>query len=218
LTRRGRYEDSVGVPENRVILAYSHQPRQLPARLHAALRERLPYGRRMRLRGDLRAQALTLVGIELARRLLGQAVGREVAAAALRFPWGGKPHAPGLPDFSISHSGAWVGCAVATAGRVGFDLECAGATPAHALADWTAREAVLKAAGATLAAAAAVAIDGAGAEFGGRRWRLLAPTAPPGCTAALAFEEAAEFVLVPPVTIAENSALDERTSAGRYAP
>ena len=206
------------MPENRVILAYSHQPRQLPARLHAALRDRLPYGRRMRLRGDLAAQAMTLVGIELARRLLGQALGREVAAAALRFPYGGKPHAPGLPDFSISHSGSWVGCAVATAGRVGLDLECAGAAPTRDLGEWTAREAVLKAAGATLDAAAAVALDGAGAEFAGRRWLLLAPAAPPGCVAALALEQPAELVLVPPVTIAENSALDERSSAGRYAP
>ncbi len=213
----------MGVSENRVILAYSHQPRQLPARLHAALRDRLPYGRRMRLRGDLAAQALTLVGIELARRLLGQAVGREVAAAALRFPYGGKPHAPGLPDFSISHSGRWVGCAVATAGRVGLDLECAGpecagTTPARDLGDWTAREAVLKAAGASLDAAARVALDAAGADFGGRRWQLLRPTAPPGCIATLALEQPAELLLVPPVTIAENSALDERTSAGRYAP
>jgi hypothetical protein len=213
----------VGVPENCIILAYSHQPRQLPPRLHAALRDRLPYGRRLRLRGDLEAQALTLIGIELARRLLGQAVGREVAAAALRFPWGGKPHAPGLPDFSISHSGPWVGCAVATVGSVGFDLEfagpeSAGRAPPRDPGDWTAREAVLKAAGATLDAAAAVAIDGAAAEFGRRRWRLLAPAAPPGCIAALAFEEPSVLVLVPPVTIAENSALDERTSTGRHAP
>lgn len=204
--------------ENRVILAYSHQPGQLPPRLHALLRERLPYGRRMRLRGDLAAQALTLVGIELARRLLGRVAGREIAVAELRFPFGAKPQAPGLPDFSISHAGGWVGCAVATAGRVGFDLECAGAAATRDLADWTAREAVLKAAGGALDAAMQVQVDGAEAGFVGRRWRLLRPAPPPGCVAALALEEPAELLLVPPVTIAENSALDERLPARRHAP
>jgi hypothetical protein len=204
---------------NQVILAYSYQPRQLPPRLHAVLRERLPYGRRMRLRGDLRAQALTLAGIELARRLLGAASGREVAAAELRFPHGGKPHAPGLPDFSISHSGAWVGCAVVSSGRVGLDLEeCVRGSQAHDLEDWTAREAVIKAASASLDAAAAVVITGAAAEFAGRRWCLLAPEAPPGCTACIALEEPAELVLVPPGVIAENSAFDERPRTRRHTP
>jgi phosphopantetheinyl transferase len=208
----------MGLPVNRVILAYSHQPRQLPPRLHAALRERLPYGRRMRLRGDLRAQAQTLVGIELARRLLAQASGREVATADLRFPYGGKPRAPGLADFSISHCGAWVGCAVATAGRVGFDLERAAAGAARDPADWAAREAVLKAAGGTLDEAARVEFDGAGAVFAGQRWRLLAPPAPPGCVARVALEGPAELELVPLMAITENSAFDARLPAGRPAP
>jgi phosphopantetheinyl transferase len=206
------------VPENRVILAYSHQPRQLPPALHARLREQLPYGRRMRLKGDLRAQAQTLVGIELARALLGRMSGRAVPGAALRFPWRGRPYAPGLPQFSISHAGEWVGCAVAAAGPIGFDLECLDATPARAAAEWAAREAVLKAAGATLAAAARIALRADGAELDGRRWSLLAPAAPAGCVARVALAAPAPFELVPLQPFAEYSAFDERHSAERHAP
>lgn len=162
----------------------------------AALRAQLPYGRRMRLGGDLGAQEQTLVGIELACRLLGQLGGRSVAAGELCFPWRGKPYAPGLPEFSISHSGAWVGCAVATAGRIGFDLECVAPDARHDPDDWTAREAVLKAAGARLGAYREVAIDGEMAGFADTRWMLRRPPAPPGCVAALALERAAEIELV----------------------
>lgn len=203
---------------NRVILAYSHQPRQLPPALHASLRERLPYGRRMRLAGDLVAQAQTLVGIELARALLGRVAGRPVPATALRFPWRGRPHAPGLPAFSISHAGGWVGCAVATAGAVGFDLECAAPGAPRDPLEWTAREAVLKAAGASLAAAARVRLAGAAAELDGRHWQLLAPPAPPGCVARLALDAPATIELVPSEAFAENSAFDGRIPAGRHAP
>jgi hypothetical protein len=181
---------------DRVILAYSCQPRQLPAPQRVALRAQLPYGRRMRLRGHLRTQDQTLVGIELACRLLGRLSGRSVAAGELRFPLRGKPCAPGLPEFSISHSGAWVGCAVATAGRVGFDLECDAPGARRDPDDWTAREAVLKAAGARLGAYREVAIDGEMAEFAGVRWVLRRPPAPLGCVAALALEQAAEIELV----------------------
>lgn len=181
---------------DRVILAYSCQSRQLPALRRATLRAQLPYGRRMRLGADLRAQDRTLVGIELACQLLAQRCGRSVVPGELRFPSRGKPWAPGLPEFSISHSGAWVGCAVATRGRIGFDLECNAADARHDLADWTAREAVLKAAGAKLDAYREVAIDGDVAWFAGGCWILRRPPAPPGCVATLALEHAAEIGLV----------------------
>ena len=52
--------------------------------MHAALRERLPYGRRMRLAGDPLAQAHTLVGIELAPPPGATRWGRRVSAECVR--------------------------------------------------------------------------------------------------------------------------------------
>ena len=52
----------------------------------------------------------------------------------------------------------------------------------------------------------------------GRRWHLLAPPAPAGCVARLALALPAEIELVPLEPFAENSAFDERNSAGRHAP
>ncbi|MDE2138596.1 MAG: hypothetical protein KGJ68_14280, partial [Gammaproteobacteria bacterium] len=82
-------------------------------------------------------------------------------------PDGGKPHraraAPAAappPDFSISHSGPWVGCAAVAHGLVGFDLE--EGTEAR-LGEWAAREAALKACGAGIAEARAVELTADGA-------------------------------------------------------
>ena len=100
--------------------------------------------------------AETLAGIALALRALTEAGGREVGAGELAFPDGGKPRlrrsgATGEgPEFSIAHSGHWVGCAAVAQGLVGFDVEV-GTT--ERIAQWTAREAALKACGAGIAAA-----------------------------------------------------------------
>jgi phosphopantetheinyl transferase len=53
-------------------------------------------------------------------------------------------------DFSISHSGPWVGCAAIAGARLGLDLEV-GAGPQ--LQQWVVREALLKATGVGLRAA-----------------------------------------------------------------
>jgi phosphopantetheinyl transferase len=164
---------------NRVILAYTRLPRQLPAAPLEQLAAALPYARRLRLARGARARSRSLAGIALACRLLGRLAGRRVAPAQLRFPTGGKPHAPGMPDFSITHAGDWVACALATHGRIGLDLELPGArVPRGTLADWVAREAVIKAAGATLAGMRAVRLGGGGALYSGRRWHLCAPRLP----------------------------------------
>lgn len=97
----------------------------------------------------------TLAGIALALHALGELAGRQVSAAELAFPEGGKPHLAGssahpAPDFSISHSGHWVGCAAVTHGLVGFDVELG---PGERLSAWAAREAALKACGAGVAEA-----------------------------------------------------------------
>ncbi|HMD58454.1 MAG TPA: 4'-phosphopantetheinyl transferase superfamily protein [Steroidobacteraceae bacterium] len=181
-----------------VILAYSSLPGQLPAALRRRLASDLPHARRSRLGSHGPAQSQTLLAIALACQLLARICGHPVSASQLRFPYGGKPRGRGLPDFSITHAGSWVGCAVATAGRVGLDLEVLDgailpafgfcfdpqelqqATDARAaLGIWCAKEATLKAAGATLAEMRAVSVRGDAAQFRRQRWWVHAPPAPP---------------------------------------
>jgi 4'-phosphopantetheinyl transferase len=184
---------------NRVILAYSRLTRQLPAALAAQWRARLGDACVARLRGDARTQAQTIAGVALACRLLSAASGREVATTELQYTPRGKPHAPGLPGFSIAHAGSWVLCALASEGAVGVDVEplvarqslprwsqvfdaherSAARTVRAALAIWTAKEATLKAAGATLAEALRVRVRGQRVEFRGMQWHCRRPTLAP---------------------------------------
>jgi 4'-phosphopantetheinyl transferase len=184
---------------NRVILAYSRLSRQLPAALAAHWHARLGGACAARLRGDARAQAQTIVGVALACRLLSAAAGREVASTELQYTLDGKPHAAGLPGFSIAHAGSWVLCALASEGAVGVDVEplvarqslprwsqvfdaqerAAARTPRAALAIWTAKEAALKATGDTLAEAPRVRVRGRRVEFRGRSWHCRRPRLAP---------------------------------------
>jgi phosphopantetheinyl transferase len=103
-------------------------------------------------------------------------VGREIAPAEIAFPDGGKPRLQGAPacrgkpdesegpDFSISHSGPWVGCAAVARGRIGLDIELG---TDERVSSWTAREAVLKACGAGIGAARAVELRAEGATYRG---------------------------------------------------
>ncbi len=180
---------------NRVILAYSQLPRQLPAASRAAWRTRLALGRALRLPTDALAQSRTLLGVALACRLLGAAVGRVLEPRELRYSANGKPYVPGLPEFSIAHAGGHVLCAVASAGAIGVDIEplvasgalprwaqvfdaqerAAGRNARAALGIWATKEAVLKAAGATLAGLAQVRVRGRRADFRGTHWHCRAP-------------------------------------------
>jgi phosphopantetheinyl transferase len=191
---------------NRVILAYSRLPRQLPAELRAHWRARLTPARALRLSADPCAQASSLLGIALACSLLSAASGRCIEPRALRYTPLGKPHVPGLPAFSIAHAGDWVVCALASAGQVGVDIEPLArpeALPAWrsvfdaeergaarstraALSIWTAKEAVIKAAGAGFAELAQVRVRAREWRFRGRRWHCRAPRIAPGLVARLA--------------------------------
>lgn len=187
-----------------VILAYSSLPGQLPAALSRRLAAELPHARRSRLGSHGPAQSQSLLGIALACQLLTRICNRPVSARQLRFPYGGKPHGRGLPDFSITHTGSWVACAVASTGRVGLDAEelDGGILPAFsycfdpqelqqatnaraALGIWCAKEATVKAAGATLADLAAVSIRGDAAQFRRQRWWVHSPPVPPELTCRL---------------------------------
>jgi len=192
-----------------VILAYSSFPGQLPAAQRRRLAAELPHARRSRLGSYGPAHSQSLLGIALACQLLTRACNRPVSARQLRFPYGGKPYGRGLPDFSITHTGSWVACAVATAGRVGLDLEIldGGILPAFsycfdpqelqqatdaraALGIWCAKEATLKAAGATLAELRAVSVRGDAAQFRQQRWWVHAPPVPPQLTCRLVTDRA----------------------------
>jgi 4'-phosphopantetheinyl transferase len=178
----------------------------LPAALRARWRALLGPACAARLRADARAQSQSLLGMALACRLLSAVCGRRVAARELRYTRNGKPHVAGLPEFSIAHAGSWVLCAVASDGAVGVDLEPlttrarlprwssvfdaqerAGADSARAaLAIWTRKEAVLKAAGGALAELPNVRVRGRQVEFRGQRWHCRSPRVAPRVIACLA--------------------------------
>jgi hypothetical protein len=137
----------------------------------------LPYARRLALRGGRAADQASLAGIALALRALARLMHRAVRADEIVFAPGQKPQlaapalgaaagasraagaagaagatapARALPDFSISHSLPWVGCAAMARGRVGFDVELG--TQAR-VEQWVLREAALKATGEGIRAA-----------------------------------------------------------------
>lgn len=138
----------------------------------------------------------SLIGLALLANLLAPYT--LPSLRCLRWTPLGKPVLPDGPDFSITHSGGFVACAVASRGlSVGIDLEPADrARPAAvrriAAADermalengsvtatelWVAKEAVLKAAGAGLADIRRVHVRSDVASFDGsdfywRRYRL----------------------------------------------
>ena len=117
-------------------------------------------------------------------RALSRVLKRAVQAGELAFAQGHKPHlrmpralgcAAGAAttlqeqcaaDFSISHSGPWVGCAALPCGQIGFDIE--EGSDAGSL-DWVLREAALKATGEGLRALAAARTLEAQADV--VRWR-----------------------------------------------
>jgi phosphopantetheinyl transferase len=168
-----------------VILFYSDLRGEWPEAAAAWFLRSLPYAKRLLVGAQGPDGHKTLAGVSLARRALAAIMGHEVAARDFMFPDGGKPYVPGAVDFSIAHSGPWVGCAVAASGRIGFDVECQRPgieqtvrllvspveaphlTPRSALERWVATEAALKAFGASLREASAVEFRGAHAFFRG---------------------------------------------------
>jgi 4'-phosphopantetheinyl transferase len=160
------------------ILYYSQLRGDWPDAAAALFQRALAYAKRLATDAQEIEGRRTLAGVSLARRALSAWLGRDVAAREFVFPEGGKPHVPGAPDFSIAHSGTWVGCAVVPNGRIGFDVEverpgieqtirllvpveeAEHLTPQTALARWVATEAALKAHGASVREAKQVEFRG----------------------------------------------------------
>ena len=190
---------------NQVILTYSRLPRQLPAAALARWRARLSPARALRLSADAHAQSQSLLGVALACRLLSAASGRPIGPHQLRYSENGKPHAPGLPEFSITHAGPWVLCAMASDGAEGLDIEpltisaalprwltvfdaqerAAAGSARAALSIWTTKEAVIKATGATLAELSRVRVRGRRVEYCGQLWHCRALRIAPHMVARL---------------------------------
>ena len=150
---------------------------------------RLPYAKRLEVAAHSARAPATLAGVALALHALERLTGARIAPGELAFPDGGKPHlayvAPGsaaAPDFSISHSGPWVGCAAVAQGLVGFDVERGTEAP---LTAWAAREAALKACGAGLAEARAVELTAGGARCRGVQLAALTLELFPGAAACV---------------------------------
>ena len=177
-----------------VSLHYTAVPGQPWPALEQAWLPRLPVAKRasiVRLR-EARDRNATLLGIALLGSAL-QAAGVPFDPGAITFRPRAKPALAGAPDFSIAHAASLVGCALASGGRVGFDLEALDAVaPARlrlaldaaeqqrlargeltATAAWVMKEAVLKAAGRDLAAVARVRLDGDAATLDGAMFHLV---------------------------------------------
>ena len=144
------------VESQNLILYYSDLRGQWPEAAARSLARKLRYAKRLEVEALGERGRATLAGVALALRALTHLTGSPVRAADLAFPAAGKPqladaaHAGATPDFSISHSGPWVGCAAVARGCVGFDVELG---MGGRLREWTAREAAAKACGAGLAEA-----------------------------------------------------------------
>ena len=192
---------------------------------------RLPYARRLAVSSGTAAAKASLAGIALALRALARLLGRRVGAGEILFAQGQKPRLtplppPGaagaggaagaaeataaaatldrsLPDFSISHSGPWVGCAAVGRGRVGFDVELG--TDAR-IADWVLREAALKATGTGMRAARELReleLRDGRLYWRGEGWNVRRLALFPGTSACVLSSLALGAVAAQPVALAE---------------
>jgi len=146
---------------------------------------------RRRVVDDRRRSALGWRLLELHLEAAGRG---GLAAAGVDYPASGKPRCEAGLDFSISHSGSLVGCAVSDEGRIGLDVERVRAVSkvswrryltelerARVAADpqslfdlWTRKEAVVKARGkAGIADVPHVVLQGQQARLHGESWHLL---------------------------------------------
>jgi phosphopantetheinyl transferase len=213
------------VESETLILYHTDLRGQWPEDAARALAVRLPYARRLAVSSGSAAAKASLAGIALALRALARLLGRRVAAGEIRFAQGQKPRlAPltatgaggaadataaatsldrGLPDFSISHSGPWVGCAAVAHGRVGFDVEMG---TDERIADWVVREAALKATGAGLRAARELReleLHDGRMYWRGEYWHVRRLALFPGTSACVLSSLALGAVAAQPVALAE---------------
>jgi phosphopantetheinyl transferase len=160
------------VESETLILYHTDLRGQWPEAAARAFAKRLPYARRLAAAADGDGERASVAGVALALRALAHLLGRAVRAGEIVFARGAKPRLAGegaAADFSISHSGPWVGCAAVASGQVGFDVELGDDSRRS---EWVLREALLKAAGVGLRALEDTrALHSAGARAAGLEWR-----------------------------------------------
>jgi len=189
------------VESQTLILYHTDLRGQWPEGHARALAARLPYLKRLAVSGASEAARASLAGVALALRALARATGRPVEAAELSFGTDEKPQLEGrVADFSIAHSGPYVGCAALREGRVGLDLEF-GSDPR--LESWVAREAVVKAAGLGVRALNEVQLTAAGAHCRGASWHARALAQFPGAAACAMTSIPVQAVVAAAVPLAE---------------
>ena len=201
------------VESETLILYHTDLRGEWPRDAARALAARLPYGKRLATSADSPGARASLAGIALALRALSALTGRAVAPGEIVFAQGAKPRlahacaARGVPaderralcpDFSISHSGPWVGCAAVRCGRVGFDVEMGSG---ERIASFVAREAALKACGAGIRALREVRLSAGRASCRGELMYAHALQLFPGAAAcvmsSLAVPELGAYALSP---------------------
>lgn len=200
----------------RMLLHHALVPAELDPSLEARWLASLP-ARRAASLARLRSAAdriATLLGMALLADCARAAGLAPPSAGEIVMPARGKPRWIEGADFSISHSGGRVACALAPRGvTVGLDIEAAGtvtwrdlrlvthATERERFATagldatslWTSKEAVVKAAGAGLAAMREVEASRASAAFRGRRFLLRRPRFARGFACAVALSAGASI-------------------------
>jgi hypothetical protein len=211
--------------ESETLILYQTDMRgQWPEDSARALAARLPYVRRLAAGSGSAAARASLAGVALALRALGRVLGRRVAVGEIVMAAGEKPRlaapvttaaaapaeahvedaaAGDSPDFSVSHSGPWVGCAALAHGRIGLDIEMG--TEAR-IADWVVREALLKATGAGLRAAAearGLELHDARVRWQGELWHVRRLDQFPGACACVLSSRALTVVDAHVVQLAE---------------
>lgn len=106
------------------VIYYTYYDRPLPATQFSQLLQKLPEGMRAKICKFRRwedAHASLLGKLLLLHALAGQHC--EQAINDVAYTNYGRPYIPGMPDFSISHAGHLVVCAVDLTGRIGIDVE-----------------------------------------------------------------------------------------------
>jgi len=182
-----------------------------PTALEAAWMADLPAARQARLAAwpDAAARHRSLIGSRLLGHCLRARGWGAGALATLHHPAAGKPTLSLPVDFSLSHGGGRVLCALSTAGPVGVDVEAiedlradefghylsdderrwAGSDAGRFAALWTRKEAVAKAAGLGLRALPRVATqaDASTATLDGHAWQTCPLPLGPGHAGHLAW-------------------------------
>ncbi len=170
-----------------------------------------PHKRRQLLDArDPRDRWRTLAGLQLLKRGCRELGIAGFQLADLQFLPGRKPRCGADLDFSISHSGNLVGCAIHRSGSVGLDIERetpinpaafrlylspeerSWATGGRFFSVWTRKESVVKAHGSSgLPQVRDVQLTEEGARFAGKHWSTRRIDLAPGYSACVATEAGA---------------------------